>query len=136
MKKLRLVTIIAVVVLSVLLVSSCAKQKYQKLSFEWADKDIKAISLRKEMNDYEITDKDDIKRLVDYITDADVISKKEYGITLGWTYAIKVILENGEYYWVTLNDSSARWDIDRETQIICTVETDYFKPLIEILDKI
>ncbi len=153
MKKLRFTAFALIIALSVLLISGCAKQtisqqddselmqndltaeqdnaKYEKLTFDWVDKDIKEIALRRQQYAYAITDKKDIEKLVEYITDAKVISKEEIARMEGWTYAIKVTLENGEYYWVELGNSYAECDKDNETGIVYTVETDYFKPLIE-----
>ena len=142
MKKIRIIALITLLVLSVLLISGCAVQKasgkndseYERLSFDWVDKDIKEISLRKQKYAYAITDKKDIEKLIEYITDAKVISEEEIVRMEGWTYAIKVTLENGEYYWVELGNSYAECDKDNETGIVYTVETDYFKPLIEKMD--
>ncbi len=137
MKKLRFTAFALIIALSALLISGCSKPKYEKLTFDWVDKDIKEITLDRELNCYTITDEKDIKKLVEYITDANIVSKKEDDMKIGCTtYAIKVTLENGEFYWVELSNSLARWNKDRETQIICTVETDYFKPLIEKMDSI
>ena len=85
MKKLRFVAIISVFVLSVLLISGCAKQKYEKLTFDWVD-DIKAITLRKEMNYYDITDKNDIKKLID--NGFPKVYEKEYIQTLLKVYRL------------------------------------------------
>ena len=134
MKKARIIALISLFVITILLISGCVKQQYEKLSFGWTDKDIKVITLYKMQYSYAITEQEEITKLLNYLKKANVVSKEEIGITGGWTYAIKVTLENDEYYWIKLNESVVRWDIDRESQIICTVETDYFKPLIEIMD--
>ena len=142
MKKIRIIALITLLVLSVLLISGCAVQKtsgkddseYERLSFDWVDKDIKEILLRKQKYAYAITDKKDIEKLIEYITDAKVINKKEIGATDGWTYAIKATAQDGEYYSFIIGDSFAKWNKDSETQIVYTVENDYFKPLIEKMD--
>ena len=102
--------------------------------FDWVYKDIKEILLRKQKYAYAITDKKDIEKLIEYITDAKVISEEEIGATDGWTYAIKTTAQDGEYYSFIIGDSFAKWNKDSETQIVYTVETDYFKPLIEKMD--
>ena len=156
MKKLRFTAFALIIVLSALLISGCAKQtisqqddselmqndltaeqdnaKYEKLSLEWFDKDIQEMTLRKTKYYHTITDKDEITKLLNYLKNARVVSKEEIGATEGWTYGINIVLQDGTRHWLTLSDSGVRWNNDSETQTICTVETDYFKPLIEKLD--
>ena len=135
MKKIRTLSLIICIVLSVVLISGCVANKKEKLFSDWNAEDIEEIQIAKMDYSETIADKDKIKEFVDYLQGATIVKYEETGATDGWTYGFNVTFKDGEYKGYDFSSSSIWWQT-KEYKYIYTVDTDYFKPLTDKLDEL
>ena len=134
MKIARRIALVIIFAFVVTLISGCSVKEKENLFSDWVAEDIEEIQIKKIQYTLTVADKNEINEFVKYLQGAVVINKEKTESTEGWTYAFSVRMKDGDVKSYTLDSSNIYWDYNKEYQNIYTVDTDYFKPLIDVLD--